>query len=59
MKKINRKKQAENIASLVIVILLIWVLLSFIDTNIHNQLGAGYGQYHKWNAIILFFNLLF
>lgn len=58
MKRINRKKQIENIGALVSVLLLIWFLLSFLDTNIHSHLGDGYGQYHAWNMFYIVFNLM-
>lgn len=37
---------------------LVWLFLSFIDVNMHNSIGEGYGQYHAWNAFILFFDLM-
>lgn len=58
MKRINRKKQIENIGALVSILLLIWFLLSFLDTNIHSHLGDVYGQYHAWNMFYIVFKLM-
>lgn len=58
MKRINRKKQIENISALVLIFLIVWFLLSFLDTNIHSHLGDGYGQYHAWNMFYIVFKLM-
>lgn len=58
MKRINHKKQVENISTLVLIFLTVWFLLSFFDTNIHSHLGDGYGQYHAWNMFYIVFNLM-
>lgn len=62
MRKINRKKQIKNITLFVLCTFLFffvfWILISIIDTNMHNSIGTGYGQYHAWNAFGIFLDLI-
>ena len=58
MKTINKRKQARNISififAAVFMFNLIWFIASFIDVNIHNHVGEGYGQYQIWNMFTMF-----
>lgn len=48
----------ERILGILGFLILFWVIASVIDTDTHNSIGAGYGQYHAWNVFNLIFNLM-
>ena len=51
-----KKIKWPNILLLVAIAFIAWCVLSFIDTNIHNDImSESYGAYAKWNL----FNLIF
>ena len=53
-KKIRTWKVLVNI---VIVLLVLWGLLSIIDTNIHNSpFSDSYKNYQSWNLFEILFN---
>ena len=48
------KKVISNILTIVSVAMIVWLLLSFVDVNIHNNpVAENYQQFAQWN----FFNL--
>lgn len=48
----------ERVLGILGFLILFWVVASVIDTNMHNSIDAGYGQYHAWNVFTLIFNLM-
>lgn len=51
----KRKIRYDRIFGILAALILLWVFVSFIDTNLHNDaFSDAYGQYAEWNA----FNLL-
>lgn len=53
-----RKIRYDRIAGVFATLFILWVFASFIDVNIHNSLGANYGNFAKWNFFINLFNLM-
>ena len=48
------KKVISNILTIVSVAMIVWLLLSVVDVNIHNNpVAENYQQFAQWN----FFNL--
>lgn len=54
-RRISKKRVAYAILVTLNFLFLLWILLSVIDTNLHNHPDSQYGQYSFWN----FFNILF
>ena len=51
-----RKVKWSNIGLLISIIFILYIVLSFIDTNIHNDVcSKNFLQYSSWNL----FNILF
>jgi len=49
------KKALINISTVIGVALFIWLLLSFVDVNIHNNpVAENYQQFAQWNFFDLF-----
>jgi uncharacterized membrane protein len=49
------KKVISNILTIVSVAMIVWLLLSFVDVNIHNNPAAeNYQQFAQWNLFKLF-----
>ena len=48
----------ERLLGILGFLILFWIVASVIDINMHNSIGAGYGQYHAWNAFTLILNLM-
>jgi hypothetical protein len=44
------KKAIENVITILIIILFMWIILSIIDTNVHNAGGMADYEYAKWNC---------
>ena len=56
---IKRKREIFSRVALIITIaFLVWLAASFIDVNMHNSLNSEYGNFHEWNAFILFYRVL-
>nr|DAI82486.1 MAG TPA: hypothetical protein [Caudoviricetes sp.] len=54
MKKI--KVRWDNIGLLICIAFAVWLVASFIDVNIHNDIcNTNYGDFSQWN----FFRLMF
>lgn len=50
-----KKIKWSNVLLLIGFILIIWVGVSFIDVNIHNDITSdSYGQYADWNFFEIF-----
>lgn len=49
---------ARVIATAVTLAIFIYLLASFVDVNMHNTLGAGYGNFADWNFFIWLFGIL-
>jgi len=50
-----KKIKWSNVLLLIGFILMIWVGVSFIDVNIHNDIASdSYGQYADWNFFEIF-----
>ncbi len=55
-RKLNKKHCIDFILSVICILFFIYLLISFIDTNLHNQpFTDSYGKYADWNI----FNILF
>lgn len=51
-----KKIKWSNVLLLIGFIFMIWVGVSFIDVNIHNDITSNnYGQYADWNFFEIFF----
>lgn len=48
----------EQVLGILGFLILLWIVASVIDTNMHNSVSAGYGQYRAWNVFTLIFNLM-
>lgn len=50
-----KKIKWSNILLLICILLTVWVGVSFIDVNIHNDItSSSYGQYADWNFFEIF-----
>lgn len=50
------KKAISNVLTIVSVLLLLWLAMSFIDVNIHNNpLSDNYQNFASWNIFELIF----
>ncbi len=47
------KKGLQIVFYLALVLCAFWFIASFIDVNMHNQIGTGYGKYQEWNIFYL------
>lgn len=47
------KKRLQIAFYLVLALCVFWFVASFIDVNMHNQIGVGYGKYQEWNIFYL------
>lgn len=55
-----RKIRYDRIAGVLMVLVLVWIVASFIDINLHNHpFTANYQHFAKWNAFILIFDKFF
>ena len=43
-------KKLEDLMTTIAVVFLLWLLLSYVDVNVHNM---GTQQYASWNAFVL------
>lgn len=51
-----KKVRWDNIALLIAILFMVWLVVSFVDVNIHNDIcNPDYGEFAKWNAFKLFF----
>ena len=48
------KKKLLNAATIISVVLIAWIVISFIDINLHNNpFESGYTNYLSWNFFLL------
>lgn len=50
------KVRWHNIGLLLIILIVVWIVASFVDVNIHNDIcNSNYGEFAKWNLFTLLF----
>ena len=51
-----KKVRWDNIALLIVILFMVWLVASFVDVNIHNDIcNPNYGDFANWNLFKLFF----
>lgn len=58
MTKNKKREFFSHIGLIITIAFLVWLAASFIDVNMHNSLNSEYGNFHAWNAFILFYRVL-
>lgn len=52
-------KNFEKFLGLISFILLVWILISFIDVNMHNDImSSNYGHFARWNLFEIIFKYI-